>query len=50
VRDLITLFLNKVMKEEADQQAGAGRYRRTSSRKTYRNGYGTGLSRPGMGN
>ena len=39
MKDLITLFLNKVMQEEADQQAGAGRYRRTSSRKTYRNGY-----------
>jgi len=39
MKDLITLFLNKVMQEEADQQAGAGRYRRTRSRKTYRNGY-----------
>ena len=27
------------MQEEADQQAGAGRYHRTSSRKTYRNGH-----------
>jgi len=27
------------MQEEADQQAGAGRYRRTSSRKIYRNGH-----------
>jgi len=27
------------MKEEADQQTGAGRYRRTSSRKAYRNGH-----------
>ncbi|KUG14215.1 transposase [hydrocarbon metagenome] len=39
MKDLITLFLNKVMQEEADQQAGAGRYRRTTSRKAYRNGY-----------
>jgi len=27
------------MKEEADQQTGAGRYRRTSSRKAYQNGH-----------
>jgi len=39
MKDLITLFLNKAMQEESDQQAGAGRYRRTSSRKTYRNGH-----------
>jgi len=38
MKNLITWFLNEVMQEEADQQAGAGRYRRTSSRKTYRNG------------
>ena len=38
MKHLITWFLNEVMQEEADQQAGAGRYRRTSSRKTYRNG------------
>ena len=39
MKHLITWFLNEVMQEEADQQAGAGRYRRTSSRKTYRNGH-----------
>jgi putative transposase len=39
IKHLITWFLNEVMQEEADQQAGAGRYHRTSSRKTYRNGH-----------
>jgi len=39
MKHLITWFLNEVMQEEADQQAGAERYRRTSSRKTYRNGH-----------
>ena len=38
MKHLITWFLNEVMQEEADQQTGAGRYRRTSSRKAYRNG------------
>ena len=38
MKHLITWFLNEVMQEEADQQTGAGRYRRTNSRKTYRNG------------
>jgi len=39
MKHIITWFLNEVMQEEADQQAGAERYRRTSSRKTYRNGH-----------
>jgi putative transposase len=39
MKHLITWFLNEVMQEEADQQTGAGRYRRTSSRKAYRNGH-----------
>lgn len=39
MKHLITWFLNEVMQEEAEQQAGAERYRRTSSRKTYRNGH-----------
>ncbi|MGV8130104.1 MAG: transposase [Methanolinea sp.] len=30
--------MNEVMQEEAYQQAGAERYRRTCSRRTYRNG------------
>jgi putative transposase len=38
-KHLITWFLKEVMQEEADQQAGAGRYRKTSSRKAYRNGH-----------
>ena len=50
MKHLITWFLNEVMQEEADQQTGAARYRRTSSRKAYRNGIGTGLSRPDMVN
>ena len=39
IKYLITWFLNEVMQEEAEQQAGAGRYHRTSSWKTYRNGH-----------
>lgn len=39
MKHLLTWFLNEVMQEEANQQAGAGRYRRTSSRRTYRNGH-----------
>ena len=39
IKYLITWFLNEVMQEEAEQQAGAGRYHRTSSRKAYRNGH-----------
>ncbi len=38
MKHLITWFLNEVMQEEADQQAGAGRYHRARSRKAYRNG------------
>jgi transposase-like protein len=38
MKQVITWFLNEVMQEEAERQAGAGRYRRTSSRKAYRNG------------
>ena len=39
MKHLITWFLNEVMQEEANEQAGAGRYHRTRSRKTYRNGH-----------
>ena len=39
MRQLITYFLNAVMKEEARIQSGALPYERTSSRKAYRNGY-----------
>lgn len=36
---LITWFLNEVMEQEAVEQSGAGKYERTASRKTQRNGY-----------
>ncbi len=39
MKHLITWFLNEVMQEEANEQTGAGRYHRTRSRKTYRNGH-----------
>ena len=39
MKKLIAWFVNEVMQEEAEQQAGAERYQRTSSRKTYRNGH-----------
>lgn len=39
MKHLLTWFLNEVMQEEADKEAGAGSYRRTSSRRTYRNGH-----------
>lgn len=39
MKHLLTWFLNEVMQEEASQQAGAGRYQRTGSRRTYRNGH-----------
>jgi len=39
MKHLRTWFLNVVMQEEADQQTGAGRYRRSSSRRTYRTGH-----------
>jgi len=35
MKKLIALFLDEVMQEEAEQQAGAGRYQRMSSRRTY---------------
>lgn len=38
MRELITWFLNDVMKEELSQQAGASRYARTSTRRAHRNG------------
>jgi transposase-like protein len=39
MQELITWFLNDVMKEELSQQAGALRYARTSARRAHRNGY-----------
>lgn len=39
IRQLITWFLNFVMKEEALFQSDAQRYERTDSRKASRNGY-----------
>ena len=38
MKQLITWFLNEVMKQESIQQAGATRYERTHSRVAYRNG------------
>jgi putative transposase len=38
MKNLITWFLNEVMQREAAEQAGAGRYERSGSRRTYRNG------------
>ncbi|HON81866.1 MAG TPA: transposase [Methanoregulaceae archaeon] len=38
MRNVITWFLNEVMQREADELTGAGRYERTGSRRTYRNG------------
>jgi len=38
MKSLITWFLNEVMQREAAELAGAGRYERTGSRRTYRNG------------
>ena len=38
MRNVITWFLNEVMQREADELAGARRYERTGSRRTYRNG------------
>ena len=38
MKNLITWFLNEVMQKEATEQAGADKYERTGSRKTYRNG------------
>jgi transposase-like protein len=39
MKAFITFFLNLVMQYEAEQQAGASRYQRTSNRKATRNGY-----------
>ena len=39
IRQLLTMFLNLVMDQEASQQAGANRYERSNSRKAHRNGY-----------
>jgi len=41
MQELITWFLNDVMKEELSQQAGAPRYTRTGTRRAHRNGYRT---------
>lgn len=41
MQQLITWFLNDVMKEEVAQQAGVPRYARSSTRKAHRNGYRT---------
>jgi putative transposase len=38
MKNLITWFLNEVMQREAEEQAGAGKYERTGTRQTYRNG------------
>jgi len=39
MQQIITWFLNDVMKEEVAQQAGVPRYMRSSARKAHRNGY-----------
>jgi len=39
IQQLITWFLNDVMKEEVAQQAGVPRYARSSKRRAHRNGY-----------
>jgi len=39
MQQLITWFLNDMMNEEVAQQAGVPRHARSSSRRTYRNGY-----------
>ena len=36
---VITWFLNQVLRHEAGQQAGAGQYERSETRKAHRNGY-----------
>ena len=41
ITNLISLFLNAVMNEEAKMQVGAGEYERNSSRKAHCNGYRT---------
>jgi len=37
MKNLLTWFLNEVMQREADELAGAVRYERSGSRRTYRN-------------
>jgi putative transposase len=39
MQQLITWFLNNMMKEEVAQQAGVPRYARSSIRRAHRNGY-----------
>jgi len=39
IRQILTWFLNPIMEYEAQLQAGATHYERTTSRKAYRNGY-----------
>jgi len=39
MKNLLTFFLNEVMKEEVNTQTGANPYERNSSRKAHRNGY-----------
>jgi len=39
MRQILTWFLNTIMEYEAQLQAGAMHYERTSSRKVHRNGY-----------
>jgi transposase-like protein len=39
MQQLITWFLNDVMKEEVAQQAGVPKHARSSSRRAHRNGY-----------
>ncbi len=38
LKALLTFFLNMVMEHEAELQAGAARYQRSSNRRAYRNG------------
>jgi len=39
IRQILTWFLNAIMEYEAQLQAGATHYERTTSRKAHRNGY-----------
>ena len=39
MRRILTWFLNTIMEYEAQLQAGATHYERTTSRKAHRNGY-----------
>jgi len=39
MRQILTWFLNTIMEYEAQLQAGATHYERTTSRKAHRNGY-----------